>query len=411
MNKNRIIKVNDSSQEIKTVLYIMHNAYRIRNNHSLAYALSYKKSCLVLIVEPIDEHPRTIGFFQEGIKNSEEILKSLGCRTRLINRNDLEQILTGHSDHIVMDMYYLKEERILYESVLQVCKKTNSSLELVETNTLVPVTETSNKEEYNARTIRKKIHDRIPDYIDEVLIKNDMFFGEIQAQEKLRAFITKKLDKYHLKNDPSYSYTSELSGYLKYGFITPLTIYQELLKNQSSNTDSFIEELIIRRELSYNFVFYNQGYNTFSEMTYEWAQITMKKHQKDHRDVLYTIDDYITFNTHDEYFNTAMKEMVYKGVMHGYMRMYWCKKIIEWSSTYEEAYKTAIYLNNYYFIDGNTPNGYTGIAWCFGKHDRAWKERKIFGKIRYMNSNGLERKFDINQYVKRIEEEVRLYDK
>jgi deoxyribodipyrimidine photo-lyase len=116
--------------------------------------------------------------------------------------------------------------------------------------------------------------------------------------------------------------------------------------------------------------------------------------------------DYVQFKTHDPYFNAAMKEMVYFKTMSSYMRMYWCKKIIEWSKTYKEAYEIAITLNNLYFLDGNTPNGYAGVAWCFGKHDRAWTERPIFGKLRYMNANGLKRKFDIETYVKQIEARV-----
>jgi deoxyribodipyrimidine photo-lyase len=99
-----------------------------------------------------------------------------------------------------------------------------------------------------------------------------------------------------------------------------------------------------------------------------------------------------------------MIEMVKLGKMHSYMRMYWAKKIIEWSKTYQEAYETALELNNHYFYDGLTPNGYTGVAWCFGKHDRAWFERDIFGKLRYMNANGLKRKFDIETYVKQMNE-------
>jgi deoxyribodipyrimidine photo-lyase len=132
----------------------------------------------------------------------------------------------------------------------------------------------------------------------------------------------------------------------------------------------------------------------------------MREHLGDERQYIYNIDDYIHSNTHDKYFNTAMKEMVYFGKMHSYMRMYWCKKIIEWSNTYKEAYEIAIQLNNSLFIDGNTPNGYAGVAWCFGRHDRAWTEREIFGKLRYMNENGLKRKFDIDEYVKKIEYEI-----
>jgi deoxyribodipyrimidine photo-lyase len=164
----------------------------------------------------------------------------------------------------------------------------------------------------------------------------------------------------------------------------------------------FIIELIVRRELAYNFVYYNPTYDEFKYMTYDWAYMTMEKHLKDEREYLYTKEDYLSFKTHDPYFNAAMKEMVYLGKMHSYMRMYWCKKIIEWSKTYEEAFKTAIELNNYYFTDGLTPNGYCGVAWCFGKHDRAWTERDIFGKLRYMNANGLKRKFAIDDYVEKM---------
>ena len=138
-------------------------------------------------------------------------------------------------------------------------------------------------------------------------------------------------------------------------------------------------------------------------MTNKWAYETMDTHIYDDREYIYSKEDYLKFKTHDIYFNAAMKEMVYLGKMHSYMRMYWAKKIIEWSPTYEIAYKTIIDLNNYYFLDGNSPNGYTGVAWVFGKHDRAWNERLIFGKIRYMNQAGLKRKFKIDNYVEKIE--------
>jgi deoxyribodipyrimidine photo-lyase len=129
----------------------------------------------------------------------------------------------------------------------------------------------------------------------------------------------------------------------------------------------------------------------------------MKAHASDERTYLYTIDDYLHYKTHDPYFNAAMKEMVETGFMHNYMRMYWAKKIIEWSKTHQEAYETTLYLNNKYFIDGRDPNSYTGVAWCFGKHDRAWTERPIFGKLRYMNDKGLERKFDMQGYINKVE--------
>ncbi|HCZ23721.1 MAG TPA: deoxyribodipyrimidine photolyase, partial [Acholeplasmataceae bacterium] len=168
--------------------------------------------------------------------------------------------------------------------------------------------------------------------------------------------------------------------------------------------DQYVEQLLVRRELAFNYVTYQKGYDQFESMTEPWAYQTMTSHEHDFRPYLYTKEDYISFKTHDPYFNAAMKEMVLTGYMHNYMRMYWAKKIIEWSPNYVYAYEMIKSLNNTYFIDGRDANSYAGIAWCFGKHDRAWTERDIFGKLRYMNAGGLERKFDIQSYVSRMNE-------
>jgi deoxyribodipyrimidine photo-lyase len=193
--------------------------------------------------------------------------------------------------------------------------------------------------------------------------------------------------------------------YLHFGQISSLELLERVylaleqgqLKGESF--DQYIEQLLIRRELAFNYVFYHQGYDSFETMTENWAYQTMNAHEFDHKDYLYDLETLETYQTHDVYFNAAMKQMVKTGYMHNYMRMYWAKKIIEWSPSFKKAYETTIYLNNKYFIDGRDPNSYAGVAWCFGKHDRAWTEREIFGKLRYMNAKGLERKFNINQYV------------
>lgn len=409
MNVNRIIKVRPLRNP-KKVLYIMHNAFRVKNNHSLFHALSFQKELQIILVHPIDTNERTITFFEKGIQSYEETLKNYAKKVLKIHRENLVEMLFRPNTHVVMDMYYLKEEKELYDKVLGICDSIGISLDLVETNTLIPVTEASNKEEYSAKTIRTKIHNKIDQFLDSVLVSEKYLPVEREAFRVLTDFIDIKLPMYHYRNDPSVEYGSMLSAYLKYGFLSPLTIYTFLNEVVHENKEAFLEELIVRRELAYNFVYFNKRYYEFEHITYGWAYSTMENHLNDQREYLYTINDYLNFNTHDAYFNTAMKEMVFTGYMHGYMRMYWCKKIIEWSETYEEAYKTAIFLNNYYFLDGNTPNGYTGVAWCFGKHDRAWKEREVFGKLRYMNKNGLERKFDMEEYVSRIERKVKQYN-
>ena len=191
-----------------------------------------------------------------------------------------------------------------------------------------------------------------------------------------------------------------MSPYLHFGQISPLYIAMEVLNSNSPGTDAYIEELVIRRELSTNFVFYNENYSSFRCLP-EWCRKTLKGHQNDTREYTYTLEEMERAYTHDPYWNTAQKEMIITGKMHGYMRMYWGKKILEWRNNPEEAYQTALYLNNKYELDGRDPNGYAGVAWCFGKHDRPWAERKVFGNIRYMNANGLKRKFDADQYIKK----------
>jgi deoxyribodipyrimidine photo-lyase len=151
-----------------------------------------------------------------------------------------------------------------------------------------------------------------------------------------------------------------------------------------------------------NFVHYNAEYDSFSCLP-SWATGTLLKHGDDTREYDYRLDELEQGKTHDEYWNAAQKEMMLSGRMNGYMRMYWGKKIIEWTQTPEQAYEEALYLNNKYELDGRDPNGFAGVAWCFGKHDRPWKERPIFGMIRYMSQSGLKRKGDIETYVKNVE--------
>ena len=412
MNHSRIQTIHTTNQNPTNILYIMHNAFRINDNHGIERALEFTNAAKkVVLLEPLDENPRNIDFFKAGILGFNEVLSTLFDEVFYSNTVTAKvYTYLSNYDLVIIDMPYLQEGIQRVEQIVKGIDQTKTSIEFVESNVLVPVRETSNKEEYSARTIRPKIWKKVNAFLDLSTNYQNIFHYEQKALFILEDFIENKLVTYDEKNHPDKNYVSGLSKYLKYGFISPLTIYNRLLEIDHPNKDIFLEELIIRRELSYNFIYYNKGYNQFDKMTYEWAYKTMEQHAFDEKEYIYDIEDYITFNTHDPYFNTAMKEMVYFGEMHGYMRMYWAKKIIEWSYTFEDAYRIAIYLNNYYFIDGNTPNGYTGVAWCFGKHDRAWTQRPIFGKLRYMNANGLKRKFDIENYVTIIEQKVRKLD-
>jgi deoxyribodipyrimidine photo-lyase len=240
-------------------------------------------------------------------------------------------------------------------------------------------------------------------HIDRTVQKVSSFQGGTQeARNHLEVFLEGKLDQFpELRNDPTLDYLSHMSPYLHFGQISPLFIALKASETKSPGTEAFLEELIVRRELSMNFVYYNKKYDLF-EAVPEWAKKTLRAHKKDKRQYTYTLEELEPAKTHDPYWNAAQKEMVIKGKMHGYMRMYWGKKIIEWSRTPEGAFRSTLYLNNKYELDGRDPNGFTGVAWCFGKHDRPWGERPIFGNVRYMNDKGLRRKFDADGYVKRV---------
>ncbi|MFP4178128.1 MAG: FAD-binding domain-containing protein, partial [Acholeplasmataceae bacterium] len=233
--------------------------------------------------------------------------------------------------------------------------------------------------------------------------------GYIEASRRITAFLEERIERYQDSNDPGLDLTSKLSPYLHFGQISALEILERVLlaveqqRVDGQGVDAFIEQLLIRRELAFNYVFYQEGYDRFRTMTEDWAYRTMAEHEGDERPALYSLKEIEAGRTDDPYFNAAMKEMALTGYMHNYMRMYWAKRIIEWSADYRTAYKRILTLNNKYFIDGRDPNSYAGVAWCFGKHDRAWTERPVFGKLRYMNANGLKRKFAIEDYVSHIE--------
>jgi len=230
--------------------------------------------------------------------------------------------------------------------------------------------------------------------------------GERAAMRSLRKFIRERIEDYAAgRNDPNRSAQSDLSPYLHFGQLSAQRCALEVMESNAPHISkqAFLEELIVRRELADNFCHYNAAYDSFDGFP-SWARETLNKHRKDIREYRYGLNALENAETHDELWNAAQKEMLFRGKMHGYMRMYWAKKILEWSVSPEEALAATIYLNDRYELDGRDPNGYAGIAWSIGGvHDRAWPERPIFGKIRYMSYHGCKSKFDVDEYVSRIE--------
>ena len=229
--------------------------------------------------------------------------------------------------------------------------------------------------------------------------------GTTAGLTTLRRFLKDRLSHYETgRNHPERAATSELSPFLHFGHLGPRMIASAILNaNEApqSDRDAVLEQLIVRRELAINFVFYNQNYDRLASCE-PWALRTLNEHRNDPRDPEYTAKQLENAETHDPLWNAAQRQMVTTGWMHGYLRMYWAKKILHWSSSPEDAFEIAVQLNDRYELDGRDPNGYAGVAWAIGgKHDRAWgPERPIFGKIRYMSHKSTSRKFDSSRYVK-----------
>ncbi|HOI76951.1 MAG TPA: deoxyribodipyrimidine photo-lyase [Methanofastidiosum sp.] len=425
------------------VLYWMQASQRTEYNHALEYSIikanSLKKPIVVFfgLTEKFpNANLRNFSFMLEGLYEVGESLKDIGIK--FVIQNISPEIgateISNDASLVIVDMGYQRIERHWRNYV---ANNIDCPLIEIETNTDVPVEEVSTKEEYAAATIRPKIKKLLDRYIvpvdsiksiksslsmdfdsldiddPEELIKYlkidrsvkvvpNLFGGTSEAKSHLDSFIKNKIDRYDdLRNNPNLDYLSNMSPYLHFGQISPLYITLKIIQAESPGKESYLEELIVRRELAMNYVYYNPNYDSYKGLP-DWCRRTLEFHEKDPRDYIYSLKELENANTHDPYWNAAQKEMVYTGKMHGYMRMYWGKKVIEWSKSPIDAYKILIHLNDKYELDGRDANGYTGVAWCFGKHDRPWAERKIFGNIRYMNDKGLKRKFDPNAYAKKI---------
>ena len=451
--EGRIRKLNSEyiNENGDYVLYWMQASQRTSCNHALAYAMDEARRLdlpLIVYFGLTDSFPeaylRHYYFMLEGLLEVKEELKDMGIQFIVLKNTPWEGAvkLSLKAALLVTDRGYLRIER---DWRAEAAKAVSCQMIQVESNVVVPADETSMKEEYSAATIRRKIERLIPEYclplekrearksslslsmdlasipfenIEEIIsdlsvnaevpqVSRIHKGGYPEAKRRLDDFIENKLSFYAEKrNEPSLDLGSNLSPYLHFGQISPLEIYLSLMEHHSENKRVFLDELIIRRELAVNFVLHNPHYDSFSSIT-SFARATLLEHQKDERPYLYSLLELENGKTHDPYWNAAQLEMVHLGKMQGYMRMYWGKKIIEWTKGPEEAYEIALYLNNKYNLDGRDPNGFAGVAWCFGKHDRGWKEREVFGKVRYMNAKGLERKFDIELYAENVNKEIR----
>ena len=425
------------------VLYWMQASQRAWENPALEYAAEKANELgkpLVVLFGLTADFPganaRHYLFMLEGLEETRKDLDKRGVR--MVVRSGSPGRLACHlgrrASLVVVDRGYLRVER---EWRAEAARALECPLIEVESNVIVPVDTASPKEDYSAATFRPKVRRRLRRFLvplqhnrlkkDSLSLRLDSLdlkdpgkvlaelgidrkvgpgafrSGASGARALLADFIEKKLADYpEARNDPGLDGQSNLSPYLHFGQISPIEIALAVKKRGGPGAAAFLEELIVRRELSMNFVRYNPRYDEYAALP-AWSRASLAKHRKVPREYIYTYDQFDGARTHDPYWNAAQKEMALTGKMHGYMRMYWGKKILEWSKTPEEAYGTALRLNDAYELDGRDPNGFAGVAWCFGKHDRPWGERPIFGTVRYMNAAGLRRKFDADAYVRKVD--------
>ena len=440
LNSQRVKTLQKGSYQGQSVLYWMNRDKRVKDNWALLEAQNLaieKKAPLIVCFQYFgkfkEANIRQYSFLVKGLLELSNDLKLLNINFYLIQgaaKHSLLKIINDNSvGALFVDYNPLKSYK---RKIDKVVNQVNIPVYQVDAHNIIPVWVASQKKEFAAYTIRKKIHNNLNTFltefpeikkhpygsvtslnvtyqeiIDKLDIDNNVKEvdwiepGEDAALNKLST-LSEVLQGYNsLRNDPNKKALSNMSPYFHFGHISAQRVALEIKNSEldSEDKNAFLEEMIVRRELSDNFCEYEPHYDYF-EGFHKWAQETLNDHREDKRDYLYTRDQFEESKTHDPLWNAAQNQMKLEGKMHGYMRMYWAKKILEWSESPEDALQIAIDLNDKYELDGRDPNGYAGIAWSIGGvHDRAWFERPVYGKIRYMNYNGCKSKFNVKNYI------------
>jgi deoxyribodipyrimidine photo-lyase len=435
------------------VLYWAQMNRRVESNHGLLYAIEManRKGLPVLYYEGLtcsypSANDRLHTFILEGVPDTARRLKKLGIgyvfylRRRKSDANDALYQLARHAAAVVTDDYPTFVAR---EHNARVPAKLDVPYFVVDSSCVVPMN-TMEKREYAAYTIRPKIKKVLARYLrpaDVVRVKHkhqdaaphvlhtevvreaipalvasceidhsvrlspSFTGGRDAAERRMDYFLENNLCRYaRERNEPEARATSGMSPYLHFGHMSALEIalsVRDYAEEHKLMAEEFLEELIVRRELAFNYARFVERPDRLEDLP-DWVQQTMRKHAGDKRDPLYTRQQLESAETYDELWNATQKEMLLRGKIHGYYRMYWGKKILEWSATYHEAVDTMVAIHDRYALDGRDPNTYTGILWCFGLHDRPWFDRPIFGTIRYMSLEGMKRKTNTRAYLEEI---------
>ncbi len=433
--------------KIGPVVYWMSRDQRVYDNWALLFAANKANELLVplhivftLAPNFCNANARHYDFLIKGLEQVEKEVNALGVSFHLLlgePPSTLNSFIHEVGAALLVSDFDPLRVKQAWKAELSNSIKINH-IE-VDAHNIVPCRFVSQKVEFAAYTLRPKLKKLLSEFLTDfpqlptlsVKLHNQSAIGNealhwlspnaevkpinwlkpgfVEGSIMLEDFIANKLNGYSSKrNDPLADGQSNLSPYLHFGHLSTQRVAIEIVKADAPEIDkeAFLDELIVRRELSDNFCFYNNDYDNPNGF-HNWAKTSLAEHANDEREFTYLLTEFENAKTHDELWNAAQLEMVHTGKMHGYMRMYWAKKILEWTEDVSEAMKFAIYLNDKYSLDGRDPNGYAGIAWSIGGvHDRAWGKRAVFGKIRFMNYNGCKRKFDVEGYISRANDLV-----
>ena len=450
IEKTRLKTLNDAplNEAGRYVLYWMGLSQRAAFNPALEYAVEQanERGVPVLVCYGIaegfpDVNARHWSFLLEGLAEVRPALekRGIGFVTRRAPPVETALLYAREAAMVVCDRNYLAPIKRFYADF---AREATCRVVQVEGDVVVPVETASPKHEVAARTLRPKLGRLMKEYLvpleeqtvrhkaNRLKIENTLDLSDVpklvaslkadqsvrpvkrfkggaaQAAGRLKHYLGEPFAHYATaRGKPEAGAASHMSPYLHFGQISPVALalaVQEAKAGDAEDKAAYIEELVVRRELAMNHVHFTEKYGDYAVAVPQWAQKSLDAHRGDKRPFLYSAEQLEQGETHDRHWNAAMMEMRETGYMHNHMRMYWGKKIVEWSASPEEAWETTLRLNNMYFIDGRDANSFTNGAWLFGLHDRPWPTRPVYGQVRSMGAPSL-KKFDADGYIRDVE--------